>query len=575
MGIKKTPSLNEIAKEIVKKIADFPQKIKDEIYQNKKLILMTTFSAGTALASYGQLSDDWPKNKMNLIESEAETRDAASTISARVRKKDSLFTQALRGSVDTQNLTAHTTIIPNAPLPADLDTGTTSERVSKYRKYTKSAAPYDTGNGRPNTDPNDNLTYEYFSTVSAGDTRGTTSGSSTDYPGIVYFDLSENNFITPTQEQGHALGLSSNDGNTLHVKSDIFHSNTIPYIYDDTINTVISDGGGLMTAKATSSLDKRTDLVDHPTEGTILPLVFGTHTDLDPNFRNAYIPTENLADIEGTFDGTPPTLDQLYEHVKPGGNRDHRINTYDIDPADDIQFKTPELEKSGNIVFITAESIAKLESAEFNGFKPKLVLYIYPKNGATNNNNFPRNINGIDRPKVGFPISSQNPSVDLTNFLNHHGESIDDVSFMIGNLGQNGLSLPANTTTLAVDTNKIAGLSIYPNPVGEFLNISAESDFDDIKIYDVTGKLIIEANPHGERKITIPMGRLKTGLYIGHFKDKDGRVSTKFHERESVPLFEISFFPLLNLEFLTANFFSLSDFRYYLQRCFVWKVAIL
>ena len=77
----------------------------------QRLMLAASIFVATKMQS--QQSDIFPKNKMNLIESEAETRGAASAIIDRVRQKDSITTRAFRGSVDTQYLMAHTTIIPN------------------------------------------------------------------------------------------------------------------------------------------------------------------------------------------------------------------------------------------------------------------------------------------------------------------------------------------------------------------------------------------------------------------------------------------------------------------------------
>jgi hypothetical protein len=492
------------------------------IHISIKVLFFITFSF-SAVEMQGQLSAEFPQNKTNLIESEADTRGSAAAILDLVRQKDSLNTRAYRGSVDTQNLIAHTTIIPNAPIPASIDAGTASDRVFNYHKYVKSQAPYDTGNGRPDTDPNDNLTYEYFAADHpSGFPLGSTTGSSSDYPIITYFDLDIDDVITPTQEDFHALGLSSNDGNTLHVKSDIFNSGTIPYIYNDDIKTVISDGGGLMTSIATGSLDKRTDLIDHATEGTILPLTYKGSGD----FVNAYLPAANLADIEGSFDGTPPTLDEMFSRVRPGGSHEHRINTYDIDPAIDIQFKTPDIEISGNIVSLTDASIAELEQGGFNGFKPKLQLHVYPNSGVAIDNNYPRNINGIDRPKVGFTISAGNP-VDLTSFLNHHGLNISDVDFAVVNLGQNGLSLPATETVLSVGTFESLGFKMYPNPAENKLYIKATTNSYKIEIFNEMGQLVLMKNANtNETKLNL--SSLSKGIYILKTVGNNGVGTQKF-----------------------------------------------
>lgn len=55
--------------------------------------------------------------------------------------------------------------------------------------------------------------------------------------------------------------------------------------------------------------------------------------------------------------------------------------------------------------------------------------------------------------------------------------------------------------------------SVYPNPVNDILNISTKSTVDKVIVYDILGKVVLEANP-GTISPSINMSSLSSGTYM-------------------------------------------------------------
>jgi hypothetical protein len=76
---------------------------------------------------------------------------------------------------------------------------------------------------------------------------------------------------------------------------------------------------------------------------------------------------------------------------------------------------------------------------------------------------------------------------------------VDDLLFDTGLLGSN-------------DFDSVA-LSVYPNPVQDILNISTVEAVQNISVYDVLGKLVLQAQPDAISP-SIDMGALSSGAYM-------------------------------------------------------------
>ena len=69
-----------------------------------------------------------------------------------------------------------------------------------------------------------------------------------------------------------------------------------------------------------------------------------------------------------------------------------------------------------------------------------------------------------------------------------------------------------NTTTPA--------LSLYPNPVGNILNIESSINSGQVNIYDLMGKRVLQS----EWLTEIPVGHLNDGLYFLNVITEEGQV---------------------------------------------------
>ncbi len=67
--------------------------------------------------------------------------------------------------------------------------------------------------------------------------------------------------------------------------------------------------------------------------------------------------------------------------------------------------------------------------------------------------------------------------------------------------------------TLGVDENETLAFSFYPNPVIDYLNIDSAEVIDTVQLYDITGKLLMDA-PINNNKTTVYMGVFKSGVYF-------------------------------------------------------------
>ncbi len=72
-----------------------------------------------------------------------------------------------------------------------------------------------------------------------------------------------------------------------------------------------------------------------------------------------------------------------------------------------------------------------------------------------------------------------------------------------------------NELTDVASSEKITGVSVYPNPTNNQLTISTgDEKLDDIEIYNVLGQLVKEFNPQGASKFNANIHNLSSGIYF-------------------------------------------------------------
>jgi len=66
-----------------------------------------------------------------------------------------------------------------------------------------------------------------------------------------------------------------------------------------------------------------------------------------------------------------------------------------------------------------------------------------------------------------------------------------------------------DANAVSVPETEISGLSLYPNPVENFLTVSADDDIDTVRIYNLLGVIVSESNTN-----SVYMGNLAHGVYV-------------------------------------------------------------
>ena len=79
----------------------------------------------------------------------------------------------------------------------------------------------------------------------------------------------------------------------------------------------------------------------------------------------------------------------------------------------------------------------------------------------------------------------------------------------VSNLEDEGIANTSNIETISQEEVKI-----YPIPVKELLNIQANSNINNVKIYNLSGQLIVEYNKLSSRQVSLPTKKLDSGIYF-------------------------------------------------------------
>ncbi len=89
-----------------------------------------------------------------------------------------------------------------------------------------------------------------------------------------------------------------------------------------------------------------------------------------------------------------------------------------------------------------------------------------------------------------------------------------------------GVFVYNNTTVDKVTATNVKGLQIYPNPVENFVHISASNDIKNVSIYDMSGKMVKNVNNIDITETTIYVQDLRKGFYLMKVSDVNGGEQT-------------------------------------------------
>ncbi len=82
-----------------------------------------------------------------------------------------------------------------------------------------------------------------------------------------------------------------------------------------------------------------------------------------------------------------------------------------------------------------------------------------------------------------------------------------------------------NNMTLSIDQIAASSFTLYPNPARNSVNISINSEIESVRIFDITGKLVLSQGTVGDRGIDIT--NLQTGVYLFNVRLANGNQATK------------------------------------------------
>lgn len=103
----------------------------------------------------------------------------------------------------------------------------------------------------------------------------------------------------------------------------------------------------------------------------------------------------------------------------------------------------------------------------------------------------------------GTQVFIELAGLDFYSAAAHNSMYIDDVVLYNGTIG---------TEDFAAN-----GFSVYPNPVKDMLNIKSSAAVDNVTVYDLLGKVVLQENP-GKISPAINMSNLASGSYLVQVK---------------------------------------------------------
>jgi len=153
----------------------------------------------------------------------------------------------------------------------------------------------------------------------------------------------------------------------------------------------------------------------------------------------------------------------------------------------------------------------------------------------------PLNVQNYRNSLYEFTIVKQNTSVDVyleDTYLDIIEPITDNYSYSFTvdetvpeTLNAGRFQLLFNPENLNTQDFELAGISVYPNPAINILNIDLGNNysrFDQLELYDVQGRLVSQTNLNQELQTTqMNVGDLSSGVYILKVSSKDEQISAK------------------------------------------------
>lgn len=92
---------------------------------------------------------------------------------------------------------------------------------------------------------------------------------------------------------------------------------------------------------------------------------------------------------------------------------------------------------------------------------------------------------------------------------------------------QQGYYTSATVNNLSTEENQLFQVTIYPNPASERIQLQSNGKISDLKIYDVSGELVLDEAITHSPTIELNITDLNSGIYFIHVLDENGTSSVK------------------------------------------------
>ena len=70
--------------------------------------------------------------------------------------------------------------------------------------------------------------------------------------------------------------------------------------------------------------------------------------------------------------------------------------------------------------------------------------------------------------------------------------------------------------------------NIYPNPTNDKLYIKAETEIEDVVVYDIYGRHLVTETPSLQDNVAINVENLKSGIYFVKINTNEGNITKRF-----------------------------------------------
>lgn len=134
---------------------------------------------------------------------------------------------------------------------------------------------------------------------------------------------------------------------------------------------------------------------------------------------------------------------------------------------------------------------------------------------------YPTTVGGVE---VDLEMTGETVGTAEVAYLTFDGE-IDEIVIVGGELGITELCYSADTTIIddsGIETYENKRIKIYPNPADRFVTINSEELIKDIRIYNVSGELVLSQTTIKENQINLNLEEFEQGFYLVELLLVDG-----------------------------------------------------